>query len=52
MLVRDKRNEKSGNKKDVNMTTPGPHIRVRNRKLLFLFLNQTICCGYSKEPSR
>ena len=27
-------------------------LRVRNRKLFFLFLNQTICCGYSKEPSR
>ena len=24
--------------------------RVRNRKI-FLFLNQTICCGYSKEQS-
>ena len=21
-------------------------------KLIFLFLNQNICCGYSKEPSR
>ena len=25
----------------------GPQIRVS-----FLFLNQNICCGYSKEPSR
>ena len=25
--------------------------RVRNRKIIFLFLNQHICCGYSKEPS-
>ena len=24
-------------------------IRVRNRKLIFLFLNQNICCGYSNE---
>ena len=23
---------------------------MRNWKLLFLFLNQNICCGYSKEP--
>ena len=23
----------------------------KTRKLLFLFLNQNICCGYSKEPS-
>ena len=29
-----------------------PQIRMRNRKLFFLFLNQNICCGYSKEPSR
>ena len=28
-----------------------PQIRVRNWKLFFLFLNQNICCGYSKEPS-
>ena len=24
---------------------------VQNRKIIFLFLNQNICCGYSKEPS-
>ena len=30
----------------------GPQIRVCNRKLFFLFLNQNICCGYSKEPSQ
>ena len=29
----------------------GPKIRVRNEKFLFLFLNQNICWGYSKEPS-
>ena len=29
-----------------------PQIRVHNRKLFFLFLNQDICCRYSKEPSR
>ena len=27
-------------------------IRVRYRKLFFLFLNQKICCAYSKQPSR
>ena len=27
-------------------------IRVRNGKTFFLFLNQNICCGYSKEPSQ
>ena len=26
--------------------------KVGSRKLFFLFLNQNICCGYSKEPSR
>ena len=30
----------------------GLQIRVCNRKLFFLFLNQNICCGCSKEPSR
>ena len=30
----------------------GLQIRVRNWKFLFLFLNQNICCGYSKELSR
>ena len=27
-------------------------FRVRNRKIIFLFLNQNICCEYSKEPSQ
>ena len=27
-------------------------IRVHNENLIFLFLNQNICCGYSKEPSQ
>ena len=27
-------------------------IRVPNQILTFLFLNQNICCGYSKEPSQ
>ena len=30
----------------------GLQIRVHNWKLFFLFLNQNICCGYSKEPSQ
>ena len=30
----------------------GLQIRVRIGKLFFLFLIQSICCGYSKEPSR
>ena len=29
-----------------------PQIRECNWKLFFLFLNQNICCGYSKEPSQ
>ena len=31
---------------------PGLLLRVCNENLIFLFLNQNICCGYSKEPSR
>ena len=27
-------------------------LRVLIKKIIFLFLNQNICCGYSKEPSR
>ena len=28
------------------------YLRMRNEKLIFLFLNQNIYCGYSKEPSQ
>ena len=28
------------------------NLRVRNENLNFIFLNQNICCGYSKEPSQ
>ena len=27
-------------------------LRVRTNIIFFLFLNQNICCGYSKEPSQ
>ena len=27
-------------------------LRVRNKNIIFLFLNQNICCGCSKEPSQ
>ena len=27
-------------------------VRVRTKILIFFFLNQNICCGYSKEPSQ
>ena len=30
----------------------GLWLRVGNKKIIFLFLNQNICCGYSKEPSQ
>ena len=30
----------------------GFQINVSNWKLIFLFLNQNICCGHSKEPSQ
>ena len=29
---------------------PGLKLRVHNGNLIFLFLNQNICCGYPKEP--
>ena len=29
---------------------PGLKLWVCTKKLFFLFLNQNICCGYSKEP--
>ena len=29
----------------------GLQIKVCNQKIIFLILNQNICCGYSKEPS-
>ena len=28
------------------------HFRTHNKNLIFLFLNQKICCGYSKELSQ
>ena len=34
------------------ITWSGLQIRVNNWKLIFLFINQNICCGYLKEPSR
>ena len=34
------------------LLSSGPQISMHNWKLFFLFLNQNICCGYSKEPSR
>ena len=32
--------------------TLGLKLRVRNRKIIFLFLTQNICCAFSKEPSQ
>ena len=30
----------------------GTLVKSVYQKLIFLFLNQNICCGYSKEPSQ
>ena len=30
----------------------GLYLMVRNEKMIFLFLNQNICCEYSKELSQ
>ena len=35
-----------------NYLFKGLQMRVLIVKLLFLFLTQKICCGYSKEPSQ
>ena len=29
-----------------------PSVKRANRKIIFLFLNLNICCGYLKEPSQ
>ena len=29
-----------------------PLVKSAYQKIIFLFLNQNICCGYSKEPSQ
>ena len=31
---------------------PGLKLRVCTRKIIFLFLNQNVCCGYSKVQSQ
>ena len=31
---------------------PGFQTRMHIQNIIFLFLNQNICCGYSKEPSQ
>ena len=28
------------------------YVKSAYQKVIFLFLNQNICCGYSKEPSQ
>ena len=39
-----------------NITVTSVNLKIFeqafNRKIVFLFLNQHICCGYSKEPSQ
>ena len=37
---------------DVDETLYLQNLRVCNENLIFLFLNQNICCGFSKEPSQ
>ena len=38
--------------KRVHFHGPCLQLRERNRKIIFLFINQNTCCGYSKEPSQ
>ena len=46
----------AANRQRVEDFTPlkctGLQVRVHTGILFFLFLNQNICCGYSKEPSQ
>ena len=42
----------SSSPKFVYTMVTGPKLRVCNENLIFLFLNQNICCEYSKELSR
>ena len=35
-----------------NFSEAGLKLRVPFTKLIFLFLNQNICCGYSKDLSQ
>ena len=34
------------------LSSSGLKLKMRNRKIIVLFQNQNICCGYSKEPSQ
>ena len=39
----------------VSVTRPSDgdwNLRIDRLKINFLFVNQNICCGYSKEPSQ
>ena len=37
---------------NLSMFVAGLQLKVRNNFFYFLFLNQNICCGYSKERSQ
>ena len=41
----------SGLTGNLKIILSGLKLRVCAKKMIFLFLNQNICCGYSKEPS-
>ena len=50
--VRAKQNGwKDGLASNLFNSITGLLLRVHNRKIIFLSLNQNICCVYSKEPS-
>ena len=38
--------------RDILQHLSGLYLRECTKKLIFLFLNRNICCGYSKEPSQ
>ena len=36
----------------ISIIIEGPLVKSVYQKIIFLFLNQNICCGHSKEPSQ
>ena len=46
------RQNNSRRRKSLQASKDRPLVKSAYQKLTFLFLNQNICCGYSKEPSQ
>ena len=46
------RSESPGSCLCIRIFKTGLQLRVHDQNLIFLFLNQNVCGGYSKEPSQ